>query len=233
MEKRTSLVSRIFTWVLLALVVLAMFVPVFTVKAEVSVGSSSETVFSANVSTLDVLSVAFMSDEQKQDELSKLSKQRLEDIAKVVANGDAEENAIKKVNGYSYMGKYALLNYFGSETDEKSLGIDTKTWLILAAVVEILLLVCVALDLFFSYMCMQYDNVSLPRLVKSFGFLILVFGVGLMAIYMFTLRAKVLAVSVTTVMNVLAYIFAGICVFLPIYECMVFKRRKSYMKKRK
>lgn len=233
MEKRTSLVSRIFTWVLLALVVLAMFVPVFTVKAEVSVGSSSETVFSANVSTLDVLSVAFMSDEQKQDELTKLSKQRLEDIAKVVANGDAEENAIKKVNGYSYMGKYALLNYFGSETDEKALGIDTKTWLILAAVVEILLLVCVALDLFFSYMCMQYDNVSFPRLVKSFGFLILVFGVGLMAIYMFTLRAKVLAVSVTTVMNVWAYIFAGICVFLPIYECMVFKRRKSYMKKRK
>lgn len=233
MEKRTSLVSRIFTWVLLALVVLAMFVPVFTVKAEVSVGSSKETVFSANVSTLDVLSVAFMSDEQKQDELSKLSKQRLEDIAKVVTNGDSEENAIKKVNGYSYMGKYALLNYFGSETDEKALGIDTKTWLILAAVVEILLLVCVALDLFFSYMCMQYDNVSLPRLVKSFGFLILVFGVGLMAIYMFTLRAKVLAVSVTTVMNVLAYIFAGICVFLPIYECMVFKRRKSYMKKRK
>ena len=232
-KKNSSLVARIFTWVIAALLVAFLFIPTFTVKSDVVVGDSSETVFSTTVSVKDVLSVAFLSEEARDEKLADITAERTEAIAKLVLDGEKEADATKKVNTYSYSKQYALLKYFDSETEDAVLGIAANSWLVIVAVLEIVMLVALALVAFYSYMCMQYDNVTLPKWNKAFAIVAGLAGLFISLILMICVKGGGVLTANKAILNFFGYVFMALSVYLPLHVIFLFKGRKSYMKNKK
>ena len=232
-KKNTSLVARIFTFVIAILLGLFIFIPTFTVKAESVIGSNRTTVFSTSVSMKDVLSVAFLAEEERDERLVEVTKQRADAILKLTLDGEKEEDATKKVNGYSYSKEYALLKYFDSSTEDAFLGISAVTWLVIAGVFQILMLLALVLVLVYSYLCMQYDNVTLPKWNKLWAVLAGSFGLLISLVLMFAVKGGALTLATATILNVLGYIFLALSIFLPVYVFIMFKGRKSYRDSKK
>lgn len=216
-KKNSSLIVRIFTWVIVGLLVAFTFIPTINIQGDLVVGSDRLNQVSVSVSMSDVLSVAFMSDEAKEERIAEIAKEEI---------FDDDATALTKNK------EYVLLRYFTSDVDDGVLGLSASTWLLVLAILQIAMFVALALTAFYSYMCMQYDNVTLPKWNKIFALVSGVLGVLITAVLMLCVKDNYIF-ETKTIVNVLGYIFAGLSIYLPLHVMFVFKGRKSYMDSKK
>lgn len=214
-KKKSSLVARVFTWVITAALVILSFIPTIVVHGDVVIGNDRTEKFATSVSVCDVLSVAFMSDEAREDKLAEITKEYLK------SGGEKTNNK-----------QYVLLTYFTNDTDDAVLGISARSWLVITSVMQILLYLALAAVAINSYMTMHYDNVSLPKVNKIFALIAGVLGVLLSIVFMFLIKDKVILDTYTRY-NFFGYLFLALSVYLPLHVLFVFKDRTSYMKSKK
>ncbi len=232
-EKKTSLISRIFTIVIALALGLFVFIPTFAINVKVDTLSGTETVFSTSVSVKDVLSVAFLSDEAKKDKREELFLKREEARGELILDGKTDKEADAELNSYSYSKEYALLKYFSNDTEDAVLGIATHTWLIIISVLEIAMLLALLLNILYSYMSMQYDNVSYPKTNKICALIAGVLGVIISLVTMICLKEDNAGLIATSAINVFGYIFMALSIYLPVHTALIFNGKKSYMQSKK
>lgn len=224
-NKNSSFAARIFTIVLLALLIAFVFIPTFSVKAEMEAGTKTETVFETSVSMKDVLAVAFLSDEAKADRLEKLTIERAEAKTKLMLEGKEETEATNEVNSYAISREYALLLYFND--DASALGISASTWMLIAAIIQIVLFVMLAAATLYSYLAMQYDNRHYPVVARAVGLVAGIVGVLLSLVVLFCLRGGKSPLNAYAAFNVFGFIFLALSVYLPVHIFVTCKKHKK------